>query len=243
MTHPLKNDIVKMLTQGQSVKDVEQYITENCKDKKLHITFMTLQKFRKEKLDMDKEAINKIKKVAQEKKEIKEYKKGETNLRKLPAYQEAISKALDKQLDIRTELSEMIILIKERIRDLFDRAQAGETTINEEANLQKYFPILGATLDKWMKYIEKVADHTIETNVNITVIEDQMLIMREAVKDTLQEMEPELALKFMDKLNERMNTLNYTRPPRLEFDKIQEDAHKLSNEIKQIEGEIDGNEE
>lgn len=239
LTHPDKNDIVRMLTRGQGVRAVSKYLKEkHPNDKGLHVSVPTLQRFRKEKLNLDKEVISQLKEAEKERKEIKEIKKEDAAIRKIPAYKEAVQKAAEVHVDIRTELSEMIVLVKSRIEDLFDKAEAGEATINEEANLQKYFPILATSLDKWMKYVERVADQTIETNINITVIEDQMSVIREAIRDTLQEMEPALAIKFLDNLNRKMEALNYRRPPQVNFNTMQRQVHRL-NERMQQDGELD----
>lgn len=243
LTHPDKNDIVRMLTRGQGVRAVAKHLKEKYpKDKSLHVSVPTLQKFRTEKLNLQGEVLSQIKEVEKERTEIKEEKKGEAAMRKLPAYKEAIQKAAEMHLDIRTELSEMITLVKSRIEDLFDRAENGEATINEEANLQKYFPILATSLDKWMKYVEKVADQTVETNINITVIEDQMSVIREAVKETLQDMDPTLALKFMDNLSRKIEQLNYRRQPQLHFETMQKQAQVLHEKVQNQlpEGAQDG---
>lgn len=238
LTHPDKNDIVRMLSRGQGVRAVAKHLKEkHPNDKSLHVSVPTLQKFRREKLNLEKEVISQLKEAEKEKKEQKEIKKEDAKLRKIPAYKEAVQKAADVHIDIRTELSEMITLVKSRIEDLFDKAEAGEATINEEANLQKYFPILANSLDKWMKYVEKVADQTIETNVNITIIEDQMSVIREAVKETLEELDPSLTLKFLDNLSRKMESLNYRRPPQLQLETMHKRVHKLHEEI--TDGELE----
>lgn len=232
-SHPDKNTIVRMLTQGQGVRKVAKYLKEKYpKDKKMYVSPVTLQKFRKEKLNIEGIALDAIKQAEKEKKEVKEEKKGDTQIRRLPAYKDAVKKAADIQVDIRKELSELIILIKSRIEALFDKAEADEATINEETNLQKYFPILGNVLDKWMKYIEKVADQTIETNINVTVIESQMAAIREAVRETFQEIDPEASLKFLENLSKRMDSLHYQQPT-LSFNKIHKDTKVLNAKIKE----------
>lgn len=224
-----------MLTQGQGVRKVAKYLKEKYpNDKSLHISVPTLQKFRKEKLNLEGEVLEAIKQKEKEKKEIKEVKKEDTQLKSIPAYKEAIKKAADIHVDIRQELSEMLVLVKSRIESLFDKAENDEATVNDEMFLQKYFPILQASLDKWMKYVEKVADQTIETNINITVIEDQMSLIREAIRETFQDMDPALAVKFLDNLNRKMDTLHYNNKPQLTFHQMHNDA-KLTNTILQEE--------
>lgn len=236
LTHPDKNLIIRLLTKGEGVRAVAKHIRERYPDDRgLHISVPTLQAFRKDKLNLQGEVLNQIKEAEKEKKEIKDIQKEGTILRKSPAYKEAIHEAANIHVDIRTELAEMIKLIKFRIEDLFDRAAEGRTTVNEEANLQKYFPILGASLDKWMKYVEKVADKTIETNINITFIESQMAIMREAVKETLAELDPDLVIKFLDNLNKKLDSIDYRKPRDVNFETMHKQVRELSERIQDAE--------
>jgi hypothetical protein len=237
LSHPDKNTIVRMLTQGQGVRKVAKYLKDKYPDdRKMHISVPTLQKFRKDKLQIEGEVLDQIKQETKKKKEEKEDKKADTQLRRTPAYKEAVQKAAEMHVDIRQELSELMALIKTRIEDLFDRAADGEITVNEEANLQKYFPILGNTLNQWMKYVEKVADQTIETNINITVIEDQMALMREAIRDTFADMDPALAIKFLDNLNMKMERLHYQKQP-MSFEQIHQGTQKLGKKMIDISAE------
>lgn len=239
MTHPNRSTIIRMLKEGVGIRKVAQYLKEKYpKDKKMWVSCPTLQKFRQEKLNLDKIVLEDIKKASKVKNKEKSLKKAEASLKRTPAYQEAIQQAIEKHIDIKTELSALIELVKVRIEDLFNKASVGEITTNEEANLQKYFPILNNTLAQWMKYVERVADQTIETNININVIEDQMSIIRDAVRETFQEMDPTLAIKFLDNLNNKMESLNYYKKT-ASFNQI----HKATKKISIQATEIDDTEE
>lgn len=232
LSHPARNTIIRMLSQGQGIRTVARYLREKYPDdKKLHVSEPTLQKFRKEKLNIEGQALDAIKQAAKEKKAIKEEKKEDTKLRRLPAYKEKIQEAVDLQVDIRKELSELLVLVKSRTEDLFDKAARGEITINEEANLQRYFQAWTTAIERWAKYIDKVADKTVETNVNITVIEDQMCVLREAIVETIQEMAPELKIKFLDKLSNKMTDLSYRHKGDMSFTDIHTDAKILTASI------------
>lgn len=230
-THPDRSTIIRMLNQGQGVRKISRFLKEKYPgEKKLHVSTVTLQDFRKNKLNIQGDALLQIKKAQREKKEEREEKKSETKIKTIPAYREAIQKAAEMHVDIRQELSEMIVLIKTKMEEFFDKASDGEATRTDEELLQKYFPLLGEALAKWMKYVEKVADQTVETNINITVIEDQMAVIRDAVRETFMDMDPALAIKFLDNLNKKMDALQYKRQP-LSFDSLHNQTKKLSSKV------------
>ena len=230
-----------MLTQGQGVRAVAKAIKElHPEDKQLWISVPTLQKFRKEKLNLDGKAIEEIKIAVKEKKEMKELKKEETTLRNIPAYKEKLQEALDLHVDIPQQLRELLVLVKARVEDLFDRSSNGTLSVNEEMNLHKYFASWTTTIQQWAKYVDRIADRTVETNVNITVIEDQMATIREAVREVLEEMEPSLALKFYDKLNAKMTSLTYVPNKTVSFSNIRDETKTmLESHIEEFETEDD----
>lgn len=201
-----------MLTQGQGVRAVAKAVKDlHPNDKKLHISVPTLQKFRKEKLNLDGKALEAVKQAAKEKKAIKEAKKEDTKLKRIPIYKEKLQEAIDLHVDIPQQLRELLVLVKARVEDLFDKSSKGELSVNEEANLHKYFASWTATIQQWAKYVDKIAESSIEANVNITIIEDQVSVIRETVREVLEEIDPDLALKFYDRLSAKMSDLTYKR--------------------------------
>lgn len=233
LTHPSRTKIVRMLKQGLGVREVAKRIREmHPDDKKLHLTPGTLQKFRKEKLDLDAEAIKMLKDAEKDKQEIREARKEDSQLRGMPVYREVLQKALDAHVDIRQSLANIEALVSARIEAIFDKGSNIST--NEDANLQKYFSTYITTIERWAKYIDKIADQTIEANVNVTVIEDQMAVIRECIRETLMEVNPELAVRFFEKLEKRLSTLSYRPQPPGSFSEIRQEVKVLSADVGEI---------
>jgi len=228
LNHPNKNLIVSLLSKGVGVREVSKKIAElNPNNRKLHITSNTLQSFRKEKLNLDGEILEELKKAYDEREEIRIQKREDSHLRKIPAFREAVEKAVNIHVDIKQELQQLLTTIKLRIEDLYDKAVDGTLTVNEEANLQKYFSSWTNTIQQWAKYVDKIADRTIETNININVIEDQITVLRSAIRETIEEeMDPEIAVRFMSKLSQKMSELTY-RQNSPSINTIYKETHKL----------------
>lgn len=240
LLHPDKNTVIRMLMEGKGVRTVAKFLREKYpKDRSKHISTPTLQTFRKQKLNLDGDALGVIKQATKERYHRKMAKKEDAQIRRLPAYKEKLKEVISYHVDIQNELKELLVLVKARIEDLFNKAADGDITINEEANLQRYFQLITTTIERWAKYVEKIADRTVQTtNVNITVIEDQMSIMREAVRETISEMSPDLAIRFLDRLNQKITMLSYRKNPDISFQKIKTDVHQLSKTIEEIDTNV-----
>jgi len=236
--HPDINLIVKMLSRGDGVRKVANTLRDmHKKDKRLHVSAPTLQKFRTQHLKIEGEALAAIKQAVKEKTEIKEYGKEHTKLKHLPAYKEKLKDAIDLHIEIRTELQEMFVLLKARFEDLFDKLQSGDASVTDEQSLHKYFQIWITAIEKQAKYIDKVADHTVETtNVNITIIQDQMTVLREVVRETmLEEMTAEGQIRFLEKLDVKMRDLNYRHDGSTSFENIHSDIKSLTVTARDVE--------
>jgi hypothetical protein len=238
LTHPSRSKIVRMLNKGVGVREVARRVKELYpNDKKLHVSYRTLQDFRADNLKLDNATISVIRQEEKKKSIEREEKIIQDNLRRVPAFKEAVTKAANIHVDIRQELSELLTTVKSRVEDLFDRSAEGKLSVNEEANLHKYFASWTMVIQQWAKYIDKIADHTIETNVNITVIEDQMAVIREAIRETIEEeMNQEAAVKFMDKLTDKISALSYHRKNTESMRSIHDNTVRLSSGIRNIGG-------
>lgn len=238
LTHPDRNVITRMLLQGDGVRTISKYLKNKYPDdKSKQITPNLLQQFRSQKLNVEGKALEAIKDMAKTKHIKMEVQKEDTKIRNMTAFKEKLEEVATYHVDLQKELTELLILIRARTEDLFNKAASGQITINEEANLQRYLQSWTTTIERWAKYIEKIADKTVETNVNITVIEDQMSIIREAIRETLSELSPEVAIKFLDKLNSKMSSLSYRPPKKVEFGEIRTDVQLLTQSIIGVEDE------
>lgn len=242
LNHPDYKTIVDKLLDGESVRDVSKWIKEKYKRyPRHHINFMLLQKFRKTRLNVDADAINQLKKerLVDDDKWLIEgpvledgYKslvespkvlppkvlKEETEdtetqiLKSIPSYKNAIDKAKEYSVQIPEELKQIICLVKTKIEDYFNKADAGTLTVMQEQSLQRFIKMWGDSIEKWGKYVEKIPDVSVEHTVNIQVINDQLEVFKSAIQEVVSEFDPEVAIKFYDKLNRRLSGLSYRAP-------------------------------
>jgi hypothetical protein len=228
MTHPQKSMIVRLMTEGKGVRMISKLLKQMYPEApEMHVSVNTLQAFRKEHLKLEGDALEKVKRDQNVLEREKSRKKEHTQVRNLPSYRKKLQETADVHIDIRKSLGELDGLIRERIEDFFDKAQAGTATDTQEKLLQGYFDRYFMLLDKWAKYVDKIADMRIETNVNVTLIQDQMAVLRRAVLKLLNRMDPEKATVFMQELSRELDGLEYERPKHQSLERMRDEIAAL----------------
>ncbi|MFA5048452.1 MAG: hypothetical protein WC516_05525 [Patescibacteria group bacterium] len=242
LNHPSADLIIRKLSKGESVREVANLIEEMYpNNKKLHISYLTLQKFRKEHMKIEGDALEIIKEATKEKQIEKETKKEHTQVKNFTSYKEKVKEAVNLHIDVRQQLASLHSLIMSRAEALFDKLSEGQGSKSDEENLQKYFNTYITVLEKWAKFVDKIADYTVETNVNITVIENQMALLREAVWEIMREIDPKIAVKFLEKLDYKMKTFQYRQDKKLTLREMDSDVKTLTAQIEESDEDGNGN--
>lgn len=209
LKHPEKEEIIKRLLAGEPVKTIDTWLRKKyAKRKRLQVSWVTLQKFRKEHLNLHGEVLEDIKsaKEAMEKEAIAyETKKiiSESN-----AYQKAINQIAEKELNAANKLLEMDALINARLVYYFNLIENGGASIKEDKLFLEYIREYRSILESWKKYIEGHADKKIEHNININVVNEQLNVLKGIIFEILKDMSPELVPVFVERLNAKMQYLN-----------------------------------
>jgi hypothetical protein len=205
LKHPDKEDIIKKLLDGESLKTVEAWLKKKYpRRKRLHISWVTLQKFRKEHLNLHGEVLDDIKNARR----VKDEDSSELLVKQIIAesshYQEKINEIADAELDASKRLLEMDKLINSRLVYYFNLLESGNGNIKEDKVFLDYIREYRAILESWKKFIEGHADKKIEHNININVVNEQINVLKGIVFEVLQEMDPMLVPIFVERLNQKM---------------------------------------
>jgi len=205
LRHPDKEELVQRLLEGQSVKEVEAWLRKKyLKSKKYQISYVTLQNFRKEYLKLEGDVLDNIKQAREEAKKSENDRQIVEFVSNTSAYQEKLNEIVSNELDTTRKILELEKLISARMEFYFNKISAGEN-ISYDKMFLDYLNSYRAIIQDWKKYVEGVADTKIEHNVNIQVVNDQILILKNIVFETLQELDPRLIPVFIDKINKKMN--------------------------------------
>jgi hypothetical protein len=208
LNHPDKDEIVKRLVEGQSVKKVEDFLSKKYpKKKRLHVSYMTLQKFRKEHLNIKGEVLEDIKNkrteiISQEKKED-----AKEQLLKTSAYRDKIQEIAETEIDVTRRLLEMEKLIASRMEYYFNLLSVGGS-IKDDRVFLDYINTMRSLLQDWKKYIEGFKDVRVENNINVTIVNQQISIIKEVVCEVLGELEPQNVPVFIEKVDSKLNSIN-----------------------------------
>lgn len=235
LTHPDKDLIIEKLTNGTSVKKVEEWLKEQYpNDKSKQITFVTLQQFRKERLNLNKKTLNKIKELGvlglthgASKKEISDAKV-QAILNITPSYRAKLNEVTELQLDVPRKILELDRLVSTRIEHYYDKvSNSKKDDPSSDRILIEYLRQMSSLYQDWKKLIDGVKLQTDDDSVNLNIVKEQIGIIREAVRELLNELDPAIAIDFLDRLNVKLNAIEYRHRPVDIF----EQSNKLNSKI------------
>lgn len=214
LNHPDKDELIKMLSEGVPVRKISDMLEERYNKKHqahLRISFPTLQEFKTSHLNLKGRIASDVQKEQMRaSKDWLQHQEIKSELEKNSAYKEAISKIANNELDARQEILKIFSLVENRLEVLYNKTSGKEVIRPEEERLlQSYLDQLMKVMDQYKKYIDGFKETT-EHNVNINIATTQVNILRDAVRETLADCDPALAVKFMDKIYVKMRQLDYS---------------------------------
>lgn len=217
LKHPDKDKIIEWLNNGESVRGVEAKIKEKYpNNKRLWLTSVTLQSFRKKHLQLEGKVLQDIQEaLGEQNKKIDEQRKRE-QLESSDAYKKKINEIVDSKLDVSKRILQLDRVIESRIEYWYNAVASGEESAAKgDKELRQFLDRQMANLAQYKKFVEGLNDKSSEYNLNITVINDQISVLRDVVRDCIAEFEPDIAAKFMEKLNNRLTNVSYRPDPSL----------------------------
>jgi hypothetical protein len=221
LNHPEREEIIKKLVSGDSLKSVEEWLKKkHPRTPRLQISYMTLQKFRKEHLHIEGEVLDKIKQARREQGQESEELEARAIIVASSAYQDKINEIVSNELDANRKLLEMSALIGARMEYYFNSLNQGSNIQQDKMFLDLVNAQRGLVQD-WKKFVEGVADKKIEHNINVSVINEQVTVIKSIVFEVLQEMSPELIPVFVEKVNSRLENTRHGTPTYESYQQIE----------------------
>lgn len=208
LNHPDKEELIRKLLEGTSVKEAEGWLKDKYpRRKRLHISYMTLQKFRAEHLNLKGDVLDDIKNRRTELDKEAVEAEAKMVIQNSSAYQRKIEEIASGKLDVSRRLLEMDSLINSRLEFYYNLLENGGT-LKEDKIFIEYINTMKGLMQDWKKYVEGVADKRVEHNININVVNEQARILKEAVIEVLGQMSPELVTVFVERLDTRTRALS-----------------------------------
>lgn len=228
--HPDKDEIIERFSRGESIREVQKWL--NCKyrvwSKHNKISAPTLQLFRKEVMKLDGKVLEDLKKIKKEKDKELEKEYIEQQVISTNAYKEKLNQVANTHLDVAGKILQMDAIIGDRLEYWFNLLKSGDQLPPKADNeLRKYIDQQMIILQQYKKLVEGMADKKIDYNVNITVMNEQISTIQSTIRELItEELEPEKAIIFLDKLTDRLNNAQLPKelPAKVttvEFDKLE----------------------
>lgn len=207
--HPEKEEIIKKLLNGESVKNLEAWLKKKHPKKRgLWISYATLQKFRKEHLHLDGEVLDNIKAARKEQDLTSRDLEARAIIASSSAYQQKLNEIVSTELDANRKILEMMTLVSSRLEYYFNMLNSGGS-IREDKMFIELLNTQRGLVQDWKKYVDGVADKKIEHNINLNVVNEQVTVLKNIVFEVLQEMDPKFVPLFIEKINSRLSDMNY----------------------------------
>ena len=205
LTHPDKDEITQRLLNGESVKDVDQWLKMKYKaHKSRQISWMTLQAYRKDRLNLQGEVLTEVK--AERKELIKQAKEEKKQLivKESYAYIEAKRKLADNLLDV----EQNIVFIHDKIKSRIILLEAEEVKHLNDRVICEYLAQLRTLLIDYMKMKEdqdKKASSNTNININMGQVSQQISILKQCIREALIEAGVEHVVPiFLEKLGTKL---------------------------------------
>lgn len=233
LNHPDRQEIVNKILSAQSPKQVYDWLRlkyPNADQQDLRLNLNLLKEFAKSNLlDYDTKINNDIL-LAQEEK-IQQKKLSEALLNN-KTYQDRINEIVDTKIDVKQKFMHLEMALHARMEQVFDAIQQDPSKVNKaDYTLIKYMEQYLKLLESYNKSVNMAPDLIVQHNYTMEYIDNQSNILQQAVRETLEEMEPRFAFIFIEKMQEKLNNLEYKEEPKkISVEKIITSTEKMLNE-------------
>jgi hypothetical protein len=144
-------------------------------------------------------------------------------------YRERMEELADMQLNTLVTIEKNMGIVLTRVEQMYDLIQNDPTNGKLDNTFIRYMKLL----QDGMETIEKIKINSIDNlahhNFTMQAMQDNIMIMQDAIRETMAEVDPDLASSFMDKL---YNKLNELQPPQAmtPSEKLEE-VHKFEAQV------------
>ena len=205
-SHPDKEEIVQKLLAGYSVKEVEAWTKKKYPhNNKLHVSYMSLQSYRKNYLKIDEKV---IKDLQEQRKQMMIIRRRETEqevVENSRSYQAGLANYVqDSLIDYNVEIKRLMEECLDGISQLKDLNIKKNSHLNHQAitsYLTKYQDVISMH-SKMIKEQEKKVGNQI--HADYAELQSKLTIMADCVKQAFSETNPEGLLVFTNLLKEKL---------------------------------------
>ena len=234
--HPDFNEICSKLLISIEPSLINEWLKGkySAADKSLIISIKDLEVFRDEYLDFYNQISEDLEKV----------KSGKSN--KISAdlqdsiynnatYKERLNEYLDKEVDIKKIIKNMVIAIESRAMQVFDYIQQDNRNMKNDRILIEWFQTLLSTLEKYDSILNGSPNTVINQNtVNIQIIDRQINVFHKVIREVLSRLDYDTSMLFLELFNEELTKLKQLSEHPLPIDIRLDEVKKIGEETKAL---------
>lgn len=207
LSHPDHEEIISKLVTGDTPKNINQWLRlkyPNKEQKHLHISAKALQDYADKHINLMDQVKNDL---LAEKNNEKIDKKLADSLVNNKTYKQRLAELVDQEIDIKKTIAELVLMIRERVEQVFDIIQQDPGKAKVDYVLIKWFELLLNAVEKFDKIHNNAPDQIIQHNITVQAVEQHTDLIKEAIRETLAQMDPESSLLFMEIFSRKLNSL------------------------------------
>jgi hypothetical protein len=235
INHPDKEEIVAKLVLDITPQEVNAWLREKYEivgDAKLVIGVATLKKFKDEYLDLYKTIQNDA--MAMYSHSVEEAPNTDplALVNSSKEYKRLLHDYLEKEVDLKTLMKEMIVAVRARIEQLFVLMQQNPHQTKPDYVMIQWVQTLTNLLEKQENIINGSPDKIIQqNNINIQILDQHVNVFQKVIREVISRLDYETSLLFVDILNEELTKLKPTVESVIPIDLRLSEVRKLEQNI------------
>jgi hypothetical protein len=231
--HPDREEIISKLTLGVNAEEVHGWLSEKYAavgDKKLIFSVKVLKQFKDEYLDIYKQMRDDFALARQAQENI--IQDMQASVQNNSAYRSKLNEYIDKEIDIKTMVKNMVLAIEDRASQVFDTIQKNPNNIKLDYVLINWFNSLTMILEKYDQIINGSPDKIIQQNhINIQILDQHIGVFHKVIREVISRLDYDTSLLFVEILNEELKKLKPSTETALPIDVRLNEAKKLEEHV------------
>lgn len=229
--HPDREEIISKLTLGIPGDEISVWLSDkygDIGDKKLIFTGKSLKQFKEEYLDIVKQIQGDALALRQEQNSIVSDMKA--TVQNNSSYKAKLNDYLDKEIDIKSMVKNMILACESRASEVFDNIQNNPSGIKLDYVLIQWFNTLTIMLEKYDVIINGSPDKIIQqNNINIQILDQHIGVFSKVIREVISRLDYDTSLLFVDILNEELKKLKEPTEVSMPIEARLTEARKLED--------------
>lgn len=216
-SHCDKDEIVAKLVLGSSPKEINQWLKSKygaTGDQSLIVSTVALTKFKDEYLDLYNTIKQDLMQVYHQPTTSTELANQDPAafVKSNSAYRAKLQEYIDKEVDLKSMLKNLIVAAEFRIEQLYDIIQANPNNTRPDYVILQWFQQITNLLEKQENILNGSSDKIVQQNtINIQILDQHIGVFHKVIREVISRLDYDTSLLFVDILNQELKKLKPTQ--------------------------------